>query len=989
MSFSKSKRLPSLQSCCTGNLSAGRSTRSTSRPGSAGSARTARSDTSGAVRVTSRQPQRQELTQPQAFHVWNRLEEKSFVQWEDRWCTRVAETEAAGPSCSLPIALVEVLQGIWRDALARGRRFVCIIETCHDCEDHRRTTKHKPEKYRAYAAQVTDLIAKEFSFMAVEQMHLSRHYWAKRVVRRLGAFEVYILAPDGPLNDKACVISLAHSKLTSLNWPNLGLLKTRLVSALPGIVRRILLLRSQNWNVTEGQMVMQEAKAWGLSQWDALDGLADQVSSANRVLEQGQSALERNDKEALREAISDCQELQLADDLIGGWMDELKQKNMALFSIKLHAKRFQRNAAFAAASRQLVGAQQRPLRKAKLEAAILKAQKAEVPEEEILPAAHLQSRVEDAIYRITSAMEQQTLLEMACGIDEAQELGVQDEALSKAQSLLTSFGQRAQRASEQRDLVELEWILGAWKIDDVGTGEGSATASGPEYQAVLQAEKVRGSLTKQVEEAERRFEAKRWDALKSAMERLQDAHIQEDIWDRWASAIRTEKHWSILHAVSGAALQLKRRLHTRRLEAVLQAEKVSLTQLDEAADAAEAGQVDKDLVAKARAEASTARQRWKDAKEAMDKKLVDRADVMVWKLKKGRVCVDELVNRQGLLWDLVDAIQDAEASKDWQAMRDAVAGWTEERPGIEHEAFKAPESATQLFRAAQKRQDELRLRELRQDVNDILNSLKDPMSSLSATEAKAELQRCAKLVREMLRLGWEMTPARNARLLLALGKVKAEGGREVSLARFNAALLQMLEGSPQVVLVLDTSGVKDMFEEELRAAALRMAEGIRRNTSGSACAVVTYSPVEVLSDLSSDFTQLRTLLAGLRCRAGKPQSAKALREAKQLLKLEKSEPQAPDRQQVILHLTAAPENTKDSQKALKVLDALQVSVLGLGIGSVKVEHLMKISSPGLAFKVDADELEDFLQDAFREVEEILKASHTGDPEEILRRLEGT
>ena len=28
-------------------------------------------------------------------------------------------TEAAGPSCSLPIALVEVLQGIWRDALAR------------------------------------------------------------------------------------------------------------------------------------------------------------------------------------------------------------------------------------------------------------------------------------------------------------------------------------------------------------------------------------------------------------------------------------------------------------------------------------------------------------------------------------------------------------------------------------------------------------------------------------------------------------------------------------------------------------------------------------------------------------------------------------------------------------------------------------------------------------------------------------------------------
>ena len=31
----------------------------------------------------------------------------------------------------------------------------------------------------------------------------------------------------------------------------------------------------------------------------------------------------------------------------------------------------------------------------------------------------------------------------------------------------------------------------------------------------------------------------------------------------------------------------------------------------------------------------------------------------------------------------------------------------------------------------------------------------------------------------------------------------------------------------------DTATRKDMFEEELRAAALRLAEGIRRNTSGA------------------------------------------------------------------------------------------------------------------------------------------------------------
>lgn len=42
---------------------------------------------------------------------------------------------------------------------------------------------------------------------------------------------------------------------------------------------------------------------------------------------------------------------------------------------RLVAKRFQRNAAFAAASRALVGAQEIPCRKAKLETAILKAKR--------------------------------------------------------------------------------------------------------------------------------------------------------------------------------------------------------------------------------------------------------------------------------------------------------------------------------------------------------------------------------------------------------------------------------------------------------------------------------------------------------------------------------------------------------------------------------------------------------------------------------------
>eukprot|EP00913_Durusdinium_trenchii_P021457 g20165.t1 len=304
--------------------------------------------------------------------------------------------------------------------------------------------------------------------MAVEQLHLSHHYRSKRVPRRLGAFEAYVVAPDGPHNDKSCVISLVHSKLTTLNWPHLVQLQKRIVSALPG----------------------------------------------------RQQAAQRQDKEALREAIHECHELQLADDLIGGWMDDLKKKNMALFSIKSQAKRFQRNAFFAAASRVLVGAQEPPLRKAKLQAAIAKAEKAELPEEDIAAAAGLLSSVEDAISR--------------------------EDVLNEAQGLLSALAQQSSRAAEQRDLVELQAILGAWQIDDDGddassgrTASGNAGTcankpvllltllAGPEYQAILKAEKVRDSLKKQVEEAERRFEGQRWDALQKAVERLQDANIQD------------------------------------------------------------------------------------------------------------------------------------------------------------------------------------------------------------------------------------------------------------------------------------------------------------------------------------------------------------------------------------------------------------------------------------------------------------------------------
>eukprot|EP00439_Symbiodinium_sp_Y106_P048896 s257_g6.t1 len=277
-------------------------------------------------------------------------------------------------SCSLPASLVGVLQGMWRDSVARGCRYLCVLEICYNGEKRQLTTKHKPEKYNTYAGNIADLVSREFSFMAMEQMHCSRHYSSlSKAPRRLGACEVYLLMPDGVDNSQSCVIFLGHSKLSSLQWPNCSNLRMRFLNVLPNIVRRVLELRSHDWSVHEGQAVMKEAAAWGLERWDALEGLADKVDAGSRVLESGQQASRSNDKDALREAIQDCHELQLADELIEGWMDELKQKNMSVFNLKSQAKRFQRNAAFSAAVRVLNAAVVPPLRLASLQRALLKA----------------------------------------------------------------------------------------------------------------------------------------------------------------------------------------------------------------------------------------------------------------------------------------------------------------------------------------------------------------------------------------------------------------------------------------------------------------------------------------------------------------------------------------------------------------------------------------------------------------------------------------
>jgi len=942
-----------------------------------------------AIRVMSRQLQAQELKRPPPVHAWNHLEPTSFIPVADRWTTQLSQN-GDEISCSLPASLVGVLQGMWRDSVARGCRYLCVLEICYNGEKRQLTTKHKPEKYNTYAGNIADLVSREFSFMAMEQMHCSRHYSSlSKAPRRLGACEVYLLMPDGVDNSQSCVIFLGHSKLSSLQWPNCSNLRMRFLNVLPNIVRRVLELRSHDWSVHEGQAVMKEAAAWGLERWDALEGLADKVDAGNRVLESGQQASRSNDKDALREAIQDCHELQLADELIEGWMDELKQKNMSVFNLKSQAKRFQRNAAFSAAVRVLNAAVVPPLRLASLQRALLKAQQAELPEGDIAEAADLQSRVEDTVHNLRDAMETRDLFEVAKGIDEMRAMEIEDDLLESSEAVIANLANRVDRAAAAKDLVELEDALGAWFVRDTDAPDATGTAGSAHFQTILQAEKVRISLTKQVEEAEKRYKAQRWDALKSAMDRLKDVQMQDEIWERWKNALEREQRWTVLHAVSGVAVELKRQLYARRLDSAMRAQEISLAQLEEVVAAAAAHQVHPTSVEKARAEIDTAKQRCRDAQGAAENRLVDRADAMLWKLKKGRIRMDDWTKREGPLWDMVNAIQEAEGAQDWQAMQAAIAGWREERPGSNHEAFEDPWSPTRLFRRAQERCGELRLKEFRQEVNDILNRFKDPSTQLPAAEAQASLRRAATLVREMLQLGWEMTPARNARLLLALGKATAEGGREASLARFTAALLQMSEGFPMLLFVVDCSGAKKCGTEAgVERAVAAMAECLQRHAAGVTCGVITYSPAEVVQELGPDLPSLTAALAAAR-RQDEVEVAKALRSAKEQLKLgKKGLTENGDKQPIVIHIAASHAgNAKDSGKAMKVLEALGVMVLGLGMGDIKVDALMKMSSPGLAFRVEGSQLANFVEEGCQEVERVLKASKTQNPEDILRQLE--
>lgn len=557
-------------------------------------------------------------------------------------------------------------------------------------------------------------------------------------------------------------------------------------------------------------------------------------------------------------------------------------------------------------------------------------------------------------------------------------MSVQDTSLDRAQSELEQLGTRVQCATELQDLVELQEALGHWQIctDNLEAETNNRVLPGS-FRSIMQGEKMRRKLQGLVDEAERRFDAKRWDALKSSVERLNDVHVEDSTWERWKSALQREMNFSIIKAVSGASRELKRQLYSSRLRAALQAERISLGQLEALATAAEAHQVSKIEVDRARNEIDVVRQRWQCAQEAMDRKVVDTADVNLWKLQKSRVYIDEWTKKQSPLFHMASAIKNAEAAKDWLAMKEAIEGWREDKPGTNHPAFEEEDSFTNLFRSAPSRADEFQLAELRQELNDALNSIKDG----SQKDPRSELRRSAQLMREMISLGWQLAPNRSARLLSLSHKVHAEGGWETSVARFSEFMLQALEGLPQVVFLLDQS--IPQHAAEVKAAVAAVTKGFGRHVQGTRWAGLVYGPVQVVQDSTSDLDAFTAALQDHSFAKGHATTSQGLRAAKDVFK-DETHPR------IIFHvMSGAAENSKDAHKAFRVIEAMGITALGICIGkSSQVDKLMKFSSPGLAFKVeDPARLTTFIADAFKEVDRMLAASNDHDPEQILSMLE--
>lgn len=842
------------------------------------------------------------------------------------------------------------------------------------------TTKHDPRVYQAKKREAATWIKKEFPFIWFADLRL-RDLEPSPQTRRIGSFEIYLLCPS----DRGCTNSsthlLLHSKLMTRRWPVQESLVARVREALPSVVSRVELQLQQSWSSSwQAKDAIKEAEEWGLGSWAPVAKLSEKIGKVAGVLAQGERAAKTGNKAALREAVKKSEDLHLTEtETVVGWRDDLKQKNLVLFNMKHHAHRLRVNAAYLAAVRLIKSARVPPLRQATLEKAIEKAQAAEIAEEDLEEVIELESKVSDAVYNVDCAMQECNLEDIVHALEKATALSVMDPIMEKCLSEIAALASKVRVATETNDLVELNLCLRPWGVPEDDSS--SAFWSLPDFAAILAGEATRKSLQLIVDEAEKRYAAENWDALQKKVDLLSEIVVEEEMRRKWSSALKRE---------------LKRRgdveLYTMRLKAALQATTIPIDQLEEAITNAVKYNGDENLIQKARTEVSTAQQRLKTSEDAAAKRVVDRAEVKLWQVQSGRIRIEEVHRRSGPLWQLAEAVRAADAAHDADAMEKAIEGWTQDNPESNHEAFSRDESPTKAFRFAQARITELRVRDLRKELQDCVDTLAKP--SREQRDVAEGVRHIVQLARSMLRMGWELKTPGRARLL-ALRAMLGERPADTGAARFGSAVLRTITDSCRVVFLLDqTKSMRsDVFNNSVKPVVAFIATAIEKRAKGVLMGAVANGTASIVQELTTDLGTFKDAVsrhAYADCREA--QLSKSMRKALKLFTSEaaKAPVSERDRSRFVFHFTSRePDSAKDARKALRSLEDTGVTVVSIGVGSLPLEDaLQECSSDGLVFKVsEASMLQKFVADAFESMDDVLAKAESLTPEETLRQLE--
>mmetsp|Transcript_20361 Transcript_20361/g.38083 ORF Transcript_20361/g.38083 Transcript_20361/m.38083 type:complete len:871 (-) Transcript_20361:100-2712(-) len=109
---------------------------------------------------------------------------------------------------------------------APDKCMLVTIEHCDRCEEHGHSTRHDPQKYSYFAANLKSAILARFPVVRILVKPRSS---GPDATRRLGAFEVQLFIKDGRESTK----TILHSKLESLVWPDVNDVVNKLAQHMP------------------------------------------------------------------------------------------------------------------------------------------------------------------------------------------------------------------------------------------------------------------------------------------------------------------------------------------------------------------------------------------------------------------------------------------------------------------------------------------------------------------------------------------------------------------------------------------------------------------------------------------------------------------------------------------------------------------------------------------------------------------------------------